>query len=109
MIKQVYKSNNDWLRLISFYRNDMPFDIFEGISAENRKIIYELATTIKSVLYKTDFNTVDDEIWEVNPSVGRSYEAVRHYSYADGLYFMPSTVEAMFIIAKVAVREGKLK
>lgn len=87
----------------------MPFDIFEGISAENRKNIYELATTIKDVLYKTDFDIIDDEIWEVNPSVARAYEAVRHYSFTGGQYFMPTTVETMFIVAKVAVREGKLK
>ena len=109
-IKQVYHSNNEWLRQVCFYPKKMPFDILRGISAKKRQEIYDLSIIIKNTLYLTDFDCVPDEIWQENPTTARCYEAIRGYSRVNKVQFnMPSTIEAMFIISKVMVREGRLR
>ena len=107
MLKQIIRSNNGWLFMASQFSD---LDLFQGLSSKTRKKLYDCAITVKNVLFDTEFEPAPDYVLEENPLMYRIYEAIRNYAcvHGEGWYNMPSTKEAMFIVAKVFYREGIL-
>lgn len=107
LVKQILKSNNQWLWAAKNFSN---IDLFEGLSQDLRKRIYNAAVTVKNVLFETDFEEIPENF---EAPIGRMYEAVRGYAnrYHNTLDhpLMPSTVEVMFIICKILYRTEYLK
>ena len=109
MVKQVIKSNNNWLFMATNFCPEL--DLFEGISQEWRKKIYECAISVKNALFETDFQEAPESLASANPIMYRIYEAVRGYATNPNTawYNMPSTKVTMFIVTKVLYRTKHLQ
>lgn len=102
MLKQIVRSNNNWLWAA---KNFSSLDLFEGISNKKRQEIYNATVTIKNTLFETDFEEIPENFETL--LIGRMYESIRRYAYRYHSLnhpLMPSTEEAMFIIAKILYR-----
>ena len=109
MLKQVIRSNNNWLWGASNFSN---IDLFEGISNKTREKVYNAAVAVKNTLFETDFQEAPLSLSVVNPIMYRIYESVRGYANRYNSLdhaIMPSTKEAMFIVTKILCRTQYLK
>ena len=87
-------------------------NLFEGLSQELRKKVYNAAVAVKNTLFETDFQEAPLSLSVVNPIMYRIYESVRGYANRYNSLdhaIMPSTKEAMFIVTKILCRTQYLK